>query len=618
MSTRLVVLVCSALLFPGCTLLQPREEPPPDPVCGNGVLENGEDCDGYRFAATQKTNCRSYGYNSATVACGDDCRLDLSPCILAGACGDGVFNEGYEGCDTALEVPPDCPSPRFSGGQVRCLAWCFADYRTCHTCGDGLVSPEDGELVDTDYDACTAAGHFGGVRTTTDCLASSDAFCGDYRLFPLARDLTNPRLIPLDDANFYLTGNLKGAVDPFCPGFNPIVRELDHDDDREVLGYHYLECEANFLALIPTDGPLRILNPELGPHVVQNAWATPDAVILFRRDPTSAAGPNRRFSLTYLSPTGEPLLTHTAYNRSDLHTPFVGLKTDGNPFLWSFVGLTELDYAWYDGRTGSFLGSADLVPPLPTGRTYVSPDGRFHADALSGGAQLIQADLGPSPAETYLYHVHSLSYDQLAVDAFWPMDPPLRDWLHREVDEPSRTLTMLWSSFQGDGTSALHRGVWTFEGLLLDTGTWPMPDRYRVEALWPREDGGWNLAGRVLLDAPAQDSGPCEPTPGATAFGHFFSARVSAEGALSDVSTFFSPAISQADSESIAAENYYGMYPDYDVRPRYLQTTTGVHVYGLYNRSRHFCTPLEARTTYGDLPVHSFGLYLVRLPVTSG
>lgn len=607
------------VLLPGCTQPRPREEPLPDPVCGNGVVENGEDCDGARYAATQKTNCRSYGYNSAPVGCGDDCRLDLSPCVLAGACGDGVFNEGYEGCDTALEVQPDCPSPRFSGGQVRCRAWCIADTRTCHTCGDGLLSPEDGELVDIDYDACTAAGHFGGVRTTTDCLTYSDDFCGNYRLFPLARDLTNPRLIPGDDGDFYLTGNVLGAVDPFCPNLNPVYRDVDDYDDIEYLGYHYTDCETNFLALIPADGPLRMLNPELGPHLVLDAWATPDNVILFRRDPTSALGPDRRFSLDFLAPTGEPIRSQGGLNRYNRHAPFVGTKADGNLGMWRFYfDPMELDYSPYDALTGALTGSAELVLPAPTGRRDVAPAGRFHADALASGDWLIQADLDPAPVETYLYHVRTVNNYHLEVDSSWPLDPPMRDWLHRETDEPSRTLTMLWSSFPGDETSALHRGVWTFEGVLLDTGTWPMPERYRVEALWPREDGGWTIAGRVMLDSSPAGSGPCEPTPGATAFGHFFSARVAADGTVSDVSTFFSPAISQADTEAILADDYYYLYPGYDVRPRYLRTSTGVHVHGLYNRSRHFCTPLEARTSHDDLPVHSFGLYLVRLPVPSG
>ena len=605
-------------LFLACTHPLPQEEPPPDPVCGNGVVENGEDCDGARFAATQKTNCRSYGYNSASVGCGDDCRLDLSPCVLAGACGDGVFNEGFEGCDTALEVQPDCPSPRFSGGQVRCQAWCRADTRTCHTCGDGILSPEDGELVDVDYDACTAAGHFGGVRTTTDCLTYSDDFCGDYRLFPLARDLTNPRLIPLDDSDFYLTGNAKGAVDPFCPNPNPVARVVGYDDDDfELVGYHYIDCETNFLALIPADGPLRMLNPDLGPHLVLNAWTTPDNVILFRRDPTSALGTDRRFSLDFLAPTGELILTRGGLNRPNRHAPFVGKKTDGNLGMWRFYfDPMELDYSPYNALTGALTGSADLVLPTPTGRRDVAPAGSFHADALPSGDWLLQADLEPEPVETYLFHVTTVDNYHLEVDSFWHMDPPIRSWLHRAVDEPSRTLTMFWSSFPGDGTSALHRGVWSFEGVLLDTGTWPMPERYRVEALWPREDGGWTIAGRVMLDelAPA-GTGPCEPNPGVTTFGHFFSAQVDTDGSVSDVSTFFSPAISQADTESFFADYYFGLYSDYDVRPRFLQTTKGIYVYGIYNRSRHFCTPLEARTFYEGLPVHSFGLYLVRLPV---
>lgn len=78
--------------------------PPYLPVCGNLVLENGEECDGTNFNG--KT-CADYSYGNGSLSC-NLCRIDPSSCknkILGGDgavlahCGDGKINRGEEECD---------------------------------------------------------------------------------------------------------------------------------------------------------------------------------------------------------------------------------------------------------------------------------------------------------------------------------------------------------------------------------------------------------------------------------------------------------------------------------------------------------------------------------------
>jgi hypothetical protein len=52
---------------------------PPEPICGNGILEVGELCDGMQHG--DKT-CADFAYGGGTLACDDDCEFDLTDCCL--------------------------------------------------------------------------------------------------------------------------------------------------------------------------------------------------------------------------------------------------------------------------------------------------------------------------------------------------------------------------------------------------------------------------------------------------------------------------------------------------------------------------------------------------------
>jgi len=52
-------------------------------VCGNGVIDIGEECDGASFPQDKFGNpvsCESYGYSGGTLSCTSDCKINLSNC----------------------------------------------------------------------------------------------------------------------------------------------------------------------------------------------------------------------------------------------------------------------------------------------------------------------------------------------------------------------------------------------------------------------------------------------------------------------------------------------------------------------------------------------------------
>lgn len=78
--------------------------PPYLPVCGNQIIETGEECDGADFGGL---TCQDYGYLNGDLTC-SLCRIDSSTCndydpggsgSVLPYCGDGKINRASEQCD---------------------------------------------------------------------------------------------------------------------------------------------------------------------------------------------------------------------------------------------------------------------------------------------------------------------------------------------------------------------------------------------------------------------------------------------------------------------------------------------------------------------------------------
>jgi hypothetical protein len=88
------------------------------PLCGNGDVDQNEDCDG---SAPNAPTCQSLGYEGGIITCGSNCLYDITDCSV---CGDGM-RQGDEGCDGIDFGTASCQSLGFASGNLACnLASC--------------------------------------------------------------------------------------------------------------------------------------------------------------------------------------------------------------------------------------------------------------------------------------------------------------------------------------------------------------------------------------------------------------------------------------------------------------------------------------------------------------
>ena len=154
--------------------------PAPDPVCGDGVVEGNEDCDGTNL---DDQTCMTQGFDGGDLSCDDDCRhFNTSECWF-NFCGNGSI-QGDEVCDLTATGDETCITQGFESGTLSCNANC-SDYdtSTCGVCGDMVINgAEDCEGASLGNTDCVDLGFEGGTLSClTDCSfdTSDCSMCGD-------------------------------------------------------------------------------------------------------------------------------------------------------------------------------------------------------------------------------------------------------------------------------------------------------------------------------------------------------------------------------------------------------------------------------------------------------
>ncbi|MEK9154726.1 MAG: cohesin domain-containing protein, partial [Patescibacteria group bacterium] len=108
----------------GSYTIIPAGTVPPPPVCGNGIIETGEQCDSSNLGGA---SCTSQGYSGGTLSCSSSCTFNTSNCSSGGTlppvCGNSIIETG-EQCDSSNLGGGTCSSLGYSAGTLSCNSGC--------------------------------------------------------------------------------------------------------------------------------------------------------------------------------------------------------------------------------------------------------------------------------------------------------------------------------------------------------------------------------------------------------------------------------------------------------------------------------------------------------------
>lgn len=196
---------------------------PSTPVCGNNIKEQGEDCD------TQYSvgSCSQYGdFNKGDVFCTSVCTLNFSNCLKEvdpePVCGNGIREQGEECDDGNMDNSDMCTNnctvrrcgddilaqdeqcdgnhfsitscselnPNYDTGFLKCSSTCSIDTSSCSIspkCGDGVVNSPT-EQCDGSVDSHTCGDVYDQYTGTVVCNDCKLDYTGCVEVCPTNRE----------------------------------------------------------------------------------------------------------------------------------------------------------------------------------------------------------------------------------------------------------------------------------------------------------------------------------------------------------------------------------------------------------------------------------------------
>ncbi|MDY0004206.1 MAG: hypothetical protein RBU30_23100 [Polyangia bacterium] len=160
-------------------------------VCGNGILEPGEACDGSDLGGE---SCGTQGFGSGQLSCGLACALDTSACHSQVVCGDGWIGAEEE-CD-------DGGNSNGDGCSALCrieAGWsCAGEPSVCASgCGNGVCYAPEGENSGSCPEDCGWSQLAAGQAHTCGVKGDGSVWCwGDNSLGQLGDGSAEDRASP--------------------------------------------------------------------------------------------------------------------------------------------------------------------------------------------------------------------------------------------------------------------------------------------------------------------------------------------------------------------------------------------------------------------------------------
>lgn len=228
-----------------------------EPACGDGRLDDGEECDGSDFA---EATCKSLGFDEGQLACDSSCRFVKTLCSTL--CGNGRVDPG-ETCDGDAGI-----SACTTFGYPACAPTCQLDTRHCVTVpfedGPAFFMAKGGPTTIGDLppagtrDLVMAVPSFGRVETfpwlAQQGFQATQGRKLSFEVTPVAPWVTD---FNRDGLNDVITLNDDGAIDVLLAKTSGFSREAV--SDQRCVGGHFiaslaLACGSDVLVLTPDAG----------------------------------------------------------------------------------------------------------------------------------------------------------------------------------------------------------------------------------------------------------------------------------------------------------------------------------------------------------------------------